>query len=52
MKDPLRPNVAKCVKYARECANLNIRLVSGDHEQTALSNALKAGILSKEEVTR
>jgi Ca2+ transporting ATPase len=52
MKDQLRPNVAKCVKYARERGELSIRLVSGDHVETAKAVAIKAGILRQEESGR
>jgi Ca2+ transporting ATPase len=49
MKDPLRPRVHSCVKYARDLAKLNVRLVSGDHFETAKAVALKTGILLPEE---
>jgi len=52
LKDPLRPNVKKCVNYAREQGHLNITLVSGDHIETAKAVALKAGILKPEEAGR
>lgn len=49
LRDPLRNKVQSCVKYAREHAKLNVRLVSGDHKETAKSVAQKAGILLPEE---
>lgn len=52
MKDPLRANVAKCVKYARDQGHLSIRLISGDHIETAKQVAIKAGILRPEEAGR
>ena len=52
MKDPLRPNVSKCVKYARDQGHLSIRLISGDHIETAKQVAIKAGILRPEEAGR
>ena len=52
MKDPLRPNVSKCVKYARDQGHLSVRLVSGDHVETAKQVAIKAGILRPEEAGR
>jgi Ca2+ transporting ATPase len=52
MKDPLRQNVTKCVKYAREQGGLSIRLISGDHVETAKAVAIKAGILRPEEAGR
>jgi len=39
LRDPLRNKVQSCVKYAREHAKLNVRLVSGDHKETAKSVA-------------
>jgi len=35
LKDPLRKNVASCVDYARNKAKMTVRLVSGDHHETA-----------------
>jgi P-type Ca2+ transporter type 2B len=52
LKDQLRPNVAKCIRYAREQGHLNIRLVSGDHIETAKAVAIKSGILRQEEAGR
>ena len=49
LKDRLRPNVANCVKYAREHAQINVRLISGDHGETATSVARKCGILKSDE---
>jgi len=47
LKDPLRPKVTSCVKYARDSGKMGVRLVSGDHVSTAKAVALKAGILSQ-----
>jgi len=52
LKDNLRPNVKACVKYARDQGNLSIRLISGDHVQTAKAVAIKSGILRPEEAAR
>jgi len=49
MKDPLRPRVQSCVNYARNHAQMQVRLVSGDHIETAKAVAIKAGILKPEE---
>jgi len=49
MRDPLRARVHSCVTYAREHAKLNVRLVSGDHIETAKAVAIKTGILLPEE---
>lgn len=45
MYDRLRKSVKSCVKYARDDAKLGVRLVSGDHINTARETALKVGIL-------
>jgi len=52
LRDNLRPNVKACVKYAREQGNLSIRLISGDHIETARAIAVKSGILRPEEAAR
>lgn len=44
MKDPIRPNVAARVKDARDHEFI-VRMVSGDHYETAKSIAFKSGIL-------
>lgn len=49
LRDTLRPRVQSCVQYARDHARLGVRLVSGDHLETAKMVALKAGILKPEE---
>jgi magnesium-transporting ATPase (P-type) len=49
LRDTLRPRVQSCVQYARDHAKLGIRLVSGDHFETAKNVAIKAGILKPEE---
>lgn len=49
LRDPIRPKVASCVRYAQNDAKMQVRLVSGDHIETAKEVAIKAGILKKEE---
>jgi len=49
LRDTLRPRVQSCVQYARDHARLGVRLVSGDHIETAKQVAIKAGILKPEE---
>lgn len=49
LRDTLRPRVQSCVQYARDHAKLGVRLVSGDHIETARMIAIKAGILKPEE---
>lgn len=51
LRDPLRAKVQSCVNYA-EKGDLRVRLVSGDHVETAKAVALKAGILRPEEAGR
>jgi len=49
LRDPIRPNVKSCDSYARDMGNLTVRMVSGDHIETAKSVAIKAGILRHDE---
>lgn len=49
LKDGLRPNAASAVEYARNEAQLSVRLVSNDHIDTAMAVARKAGILTTDE---
>jgi len=51
LRDPLRPKVASCIKYAED-GDVRVRLVSGDHVETAKAVALKAGILRREDAGR
>jgi len=46
LKDPLRPTVKSAVQHAYP--HMNIRLVSGDHIETATAVARKAGILEQD----
>ena len=52
LSDPLRPKVKSAVTYARDCGKLNVRLVSGDHIETAKAIALKSNILKPEEASK
>lgn len=49
MKDPVRQGVAKAVSYARDKANIGIKLVSGDHKLTAQKVAIQQGIFRPNE---
>lgn len=49
LKDPLRAGVIESIKYARDDAMLSIRLISGDHIETAKAVALKCGIIREKE---
>jgi magnesium-transporting ATPase (P-type) len=42
----LREKVKSAISYATGFSNINIRMVSGDHLETAKAVALKAGIIS------
>lgn len=50
LKDQLRNNVKSAIKFAREKGDLTVRMISGDHFETAKSVAIKAGILNKEDL--
>lgn len=52
LKDPLRDRVISCVQFAREDARLQVRMVSGDHLDTATQVAIKAGILKADEIQK
>jgi len=52
LQDKIRKNVRECVKYARDQGDLSLRLISGDHVETAKQVAIKAGILRPEESGR
>lgn len=52
LKDKLRPRVRSCVQYARENAKICVRMISGDHKETAKAVAIQAGILLSEEAAR
>lgn len=45
--DPLRDKVKHSVQYAH-IGNINVRLVSGDHLETAKSVAVQAGIITEQ----
>mgnify|MGYP002630932724 CR=1 FL=1 len=49
LRDPLRDVVASAVSHARVDAKITVRLVSGDHLETAKAVAERAGILTAEE---
>lgn len=49
LRDPLRDVVASCVRHARDEGHITVRLVSGDHLETAKAVAERAGILTPEE---
>ena len=48
LQDDLRPKIQNSVAYAQK-GNIITRMVSGDHLETAVYTAIKAGILTEEE---
>lgn len=50
LRDSLRPKVTSSIEYAVKAAQINVRLVSGDHKITATQFALKAGIINAENI--
>lgn len=46
LKDNLRPNVKSVVNAVKQKGHVNVRMISGDHYETAKRVAYKAGILS------
>lgn len=46
LKDSLRPNVKSVVNAVKQKGHVNVRMISGDHFETAKRVAYKAGILS------
>uniref|UniRef100_A0A7S3CL09 Cation-transporting P-type ATPase C-terminal domain-containing protein n=1 Tax=Strombidium rassoulzadegani TaxID=1082188 RepID=A0A7S3CL09_9SPIT len=49
LKDPIRLVVPSSIRYAQSSGNLGIRMVSGDHIETARKVALQAGIIKAAE---
>lgn len=49
LRDNVRPKVKSAVGYARDDGKMSIRLVSGDHIETATAVAKKAGIIKGNE---
>jgi magnesium-transporting ATPase (P-type) len=49
LSDSIRSMVPSCVKHVREGAQMMVRMVSGDHLETARKVAKKSGILDGKE---
>ena len=49
LKDSLREKVRSAISYATGFSNINIRMVSGDHYDTAVKVAENAGIITGNE---
>lgn len=49
LRDPIRPGVKAAVAYARGPGHMAVRLISGDHLETATAVARKVGILTTAE---
>lgn len=52
MRDPLREGVKESIRFARDKAGLGVRLVSGDHVETARATAVASGILLPHEAAQ
>lgn len=50
LSDPLRKNVKSAIKYAQKNGHVKVRMISGDHVETAKRTALKAGIVSEQDL--
>lgn len=48
LDDPLRDKVRRSIQFA-QVGRINVRLVSGDNLDTAISYAIQAGIITEEE---
>jgi magnesium-transporting ATPase (P-type) len=49
LRDNLRSGIADDVEYARDKGKMNVRLISGDHIETATAVARRARILTPED---
>lgn len=49
LKDNLRTTVKSAVKHARDDGRMSVRMISGDHVETAKTTAFNAGILEPTE---
>lgn len=52
LKDPLRKNVKSVVNAVKQKNFVNVRMISGDHLETAKRVAYKAGILNDEDMNK
>lgn len=50
MKDRLRDKVQSVVNAVKYNGYVNVRMISGDHIETARAVAIKAGILNEEDL--
>lgn len=49
LKDPIRENVQSMVNAVKQRGFVNVRMISGDHYETAKRVAIKAGIITEQE---
>jgi Ca2+-transporting ATPase len=49
LRDRIRTGVRQAVSFARDQGNMSVRLISGDHIETATAVAEKVGIIKPEE---
>lgn len=52
LKDPLRKNVKSVVNAVKQKGHVNVRMISGDHIETAKRVAYKSGILTEEDLQK
>ena len=45
LRDPVRADVRRAVRFARDGAQMTVRMLSGDHIETATAVAREAGII-------
>jgi Ca2+-transporting ATPase len=50
LKDPLRKNVKSMVNAVKQRGHVNVRMISGDHIETAKRVAYKAGIITDDDL--
>lgn len=50
LKDPLRPNIKSVVNAIKQRGHVKVRMISGDHYETAKKIAVQCGILSNEDL--
>jgi len=49
LRDKIRKGVREAVEFARDQGHMNVRLISGDHRETATAVAKKVGIIKADE---
>lgn len=49
LRDKIRPGVRGAVRFARHQGQMTVRMLSGDHFETATESAKQAGIIGKDD---